>query len=137
MVNFSEIEDAFHFVSAGSYGMHTAVLSLDSGRIYWRSELADLDELAEGEPEGAKFVEIPHKNELGLGQDLVFEFVERHLPEQLDLVRQFFLSRGAYSRFKSLLESKNLLQDWYAFEARREEEALREWCEGNEIPISG
>lgn len=51
--------------------------------------------------------------------------------------QSFFRGRGAYRRFRSLLQSGALLQKWYEFQAMREIEALREWCEVNENPLSG
>jgi len=35
-----------------------------------------------------------------------------------------------------MLESKGLLESWYDFEQRREEEALRDWCRDNKIQLS-
>jgi len=78
---------------------------------------------------------IPHKNDLDLGQSLVFEFAEQRLTDDLDLVQQIFSWRGAYARFKALLEDRGLLQSWYDFENRREEEALRKWCLQNEVEL--
>ena len=45
MIKFSEIEDAFFFVSSDSYGMHTALLNKDTGQVYYHSEMGDLDEI--------------------------------------------------------------------------------------------
>ena len=59
--------------------------------------------------------EIPHKNDLDLGQALVFEFAASHLPDEYDRVRDIFRRRGAYGRFKDLLDSKGLLETWYRF----------------------
>lgn len=72
-----------------------------------------------------------------MGQNLVFEFVEKHLDDDYDRVRQIFRKRGAYGRFKNLLESRGLLQSWYDFENQQEEQALRQWCKANRIEVSG
>lgn len=79
---------------------------------------------------------FPIKNDLNLGQQLVFEFVEANLPEESDAVRQIFAHRGAYSAFKYLLQSKSLLQSWYDFESEWEKEELLQWCEDNEIELT-
>ena len=49
----------------------------------------------------------------------------------LDLLktRNIFARRGAYGRFKDLLDSRGMLEKWYAFEASATENALRAWCE--------
>ena len=136
MLEFSDIEDAFLFVSSAGYGMHSAVLCKDTGRILYRSEMGDLDEIGNEELDWDTCIDIPHKNDLDLGHRLVFEFVESHLPDAYHRVQQIFRRRGAYGRFKDFLESKGLLQSWYDFENRRQEQALRDWCEENGIEIS-
>ena len=135
MVTFDEIQDAFSFVSSNEYGMNRAVLCLDNGEIYYHSENGEFDELDEDKFDCDKFIEIPHKNDLNLGERLVFDFAEQHLADELDLVQQIFSRRGAYRRFKDFLEQKDLLQDWYDFESQREEEALREWALDNKIEL--
>lgn len=136
MFKFRDIEDAFFFVSLAAYGMHSAVLCKDTGRILYRSEMGDLDEIGNEDLDWDTCIEIPHKNDLDLGQRLVFEFVERHLPDGYHHVQQIFQRRGAYGRFKHFLESRVLLQSWYDFENRRQEQALRDWCKENGIEIS-
>jgi hypothetical protein len=135
MATFDEIQDAFFFVSSAQYGMHSAILCKDNGDIYYRSQDGAIDELNEDEPECDEFIHIPHKNDLGLGQDLVFEFVQSHLAAEFDHVQQVFSGREAYGRFKDLLRQKGLLQRWFAYENQREEVALREWALKNEIEI--
>jgi len=137
MLRFNDIKDAFFFVSSASYGMHSAVLSKETGQIYYRSEMGDLDQISDEDLDWEMCIDIPHKNDLGLGRQLVFEFIERHLPDEYHRVQYFFRKRWAYSRLKDLLESKGLLQSWYDFESQREEQVLRQWCEDNEIKLSG
>ena len=137
MLKFTGIQDAFFFVSSAGYGMRSAVLHKDTGQIYYRSEMGDLDEISDEDLEWDACIDIPHKNDLGLGHELVFEFVEKHLPDDYHRVRQIFQKRGAYGRYKDLLESKGLLQSWYDFEDQREEHLLRQWCKENEIKLSG
>ena len=105
--------------------------------MYWRSEEGDLDEIGDKDLPSDSCIEIPHRNELGLGQELVFEFVADHLPDELGQVQQMFGRRGAYAAFKDLLDSKGLLQRWYDFEHEREERAMRQWCDENELQVSG
>ncbi len=136
MTAFDEFMTAFIFVSSEGYGMNTAIFCRETGQIYFRSELGDIDEIGDEDLDEYTCIEIPHKNDLGLGQDLVFEFVEAHLPGEYDRVWQIFGRRGAYRRFKDFLESKGLLERWYDFENQREELAMREWCRENEIEFS-
>jgi hypothetical protein len=137
MIKFGDIQDAFFFVSSTEYGMNSALLHKDTGQILYRSEIGGIDEIGEDDFDWDAYIEIPHKNDLDLGQRLVFEFIETHLPGEYHRVQQFFQRRGAYGRFKGFLESKGLLESWYAFESQREEQALRKWCKENEIELSG
>ncbi len=137
MIRFSDIKDAFFFVSSASYGMNSAVLRKDTGQILYCSEMGDIDEIGDEDLDWDTCVEIPHKNDLDLGQRLVFDFIETHLPDEYQRVQQIFRRRGAYGRLKDLLESKGLLESWYDFESQREEQKLRQWCEENEIELSG
>jgi len=133
---FNEISEAFFFVSSESYGMHSAILCKDTGKIYYQSEMSDLDETVGEELDMTNCVRIPHKNDLDLGSTLVFDFVQMYMPDHSNRVEQFFRARGAYSRFKTLLDSQGMLQKWYDFEKQRQEEVLREWCEENRIEFS-
>jgi hypothetical protein len=135
MATFDEIHDAFLFVSSDGYGMNRAVLCLDDGEIYFHSEDGVLDELDEDEFDCDNFLVIPHKNDLDLGQSLVFEFVEQQMPSDLARVQNIFSHCGAYRRFKDLLDHRDLLQSWYDFQKQREEETLRGWALENEVEL--
>jgi Uncharacterised protein family (UPF0158) len=136
MLKFSDLEDAFLFVSSAGYGMHSAVFCKNTGRILYRPEMGDLDEIGNEDLDWDMCIEIPHKNDFDLGHRLVFGFVESHVPDGYHRVQEIFRRRGAYGRFKDFLESKGLLQSWYDFENRRQEQALRDWCKEKGIEIS-
>ncbi len=136
-VKFAEIRDAFDFVSFGQLGEHEAYLCVKTGAIYWRSEYCDDEEpLPEDIEDSSRYIAIPHKNDLDLGKALVLRFAEKHLPESYDTVQAIFSRSGAYARFKDLLDSRGVLQQWYGYEEAAIEEALRRWCEDNDIEIS-
>lgn len=136
-VSLKEIREAFEFVSAGGGDEHQAFLCKQSGKLYWHSELCDdLDILPDDIDDNEKFLQIPDKKELDLGKPLALEFTREFLPDDLDDVRQFFSGRGAYARFKDLLHRRGSLDQWYDFEAKAEERALREWCDFNSIEVS-
>lgn len=133
-MNFDDIEDAFLFVSMAPQFTHSAILCKDTGKIYYVSEFGDSDELPE-DLDDDTCIEIPHKNELGLGKRLVRDFVSQNLPDDLGEVNQIFRRKGAYARYKELLERRGLLDDWHSYENKRTESALREWCAENNIEI--
>ena len=136
MVKFTDVQEAFFFVGSAGYGTHSAVLNLDTGQLYYRSEMGDLNEITDEVIDWDSCIDIPHKNDLGLGQELVFEFVADNLADEYGRVEQIFRKRRAYRRFKGLLQSRGMLQAWFDFEHEREEQALRQWCNENEIPLS-
>jgi hypothetical protein len=137
-VKYDDLSAAFDFVSFAAPFEHRAFLSLDTGAIYWVSETSPLDE--EDRPDDLetsdRYLEIPHKNDLDLGNDLVLRFVEAQLPDRYMDVETFFRRRGAYRRFKELLAAEGCLEKWYAFEAESTERALRQWCRANEIAVA-
>ena len=136
-ISFDDIENAFFFVSMDQQFMHNAYLCKETGEIFYTSEMGDSDELPEDIDDPEKYIAIPHKNELDLGRALVIEFTSTYLPEELETVYSIFRRKGAYSRYKALLERKGVLEDWYKFENERQEEALKEWCQENNIKIKG
>jgi len=135
-VSFNDILEAFEFVSAGGMGEHQAFLCRQSGKVYWHSELSeDLEELPDDIDDSEKYVPIPGKSELDLGKPLVLDFTRQFLPDDFDEVRQIFNKRGAYARFKDLLDRRGTRDQWYDFEAKAEERALRIWCDLNSVHV--
>ena len=83
-----------------------------------------------------RYIAIPHKNDLDLGNNLALRFAEEQLPHRYATVETFFRHRGAYARFKDLLAEERCLDQWYQFEAECTERALREWCAANQIDVA-
>jgi len=78
---------------------------------------------------------VPHKTELDLGKNLALRFAALELSDSYQQVAGIFRSKGAYGRFKQLLEDNGVLENWYKFEAEACDKALREWCAANDIQI--
>jgi hypothetical protein len=136
MFTLSDIECAFSFVNSSSYGKNSAILCKTTGRIFYQSEMAGIDEVGDEELDWDTCVEIPHQNDLDLGQRLVSEFVKSRLPAENIHVEEIFRKRGAYRRFESFLESKGMLEAWHEFEDEHQNKALRQWCKENGIEFS-
>jgi hypothetical protein len=138
-VKLSDIVDGFEFASFGGFGENQAYLCRQSGEIYLYSEFSDMDEpeeLPDDIEDAEKYLPIPDKRDLGLGKSLVLDFARQFLPEGFDNVRDIFRRRGAYGKFKNLLERKGALEKWYDFERAATERALREWCDLNSIKLA-
>jgi hypothetical protein len=140
-VNATDLRTTFEFVSAGAPFEHNAYICLDTGKIYWQSISAGLEEevaLPEDLETSDRYIAVPHKNDLSLGRRLALAFVAQELPDDYDTVAGFFRRRGAYGRFKKLLHARSMLQPWYVFEDRAMEKALLAWCEETGIrPVDG
>ena len=135
-VKYDDLSLAFEFVSAGLPMEHNAYISIDTGQIYWISDLNPTEEEVPDDLETSdRYIAIPHKNDLGLGRSLALRFAEQELPQCYERAKAFFRSRGAYARFKQLLESEGVLEKWYKFEEESVEKALRDWCAENDIQL--
>jgi len=136
-VKFDDLSSAFDFVSYAAPMEHQAYISLDTGKIYWVSDVIDTieEEIPEDLEDPDRYLVIPHKNELDLGSSLALRFAAQQLPARYDQVEGFFQRRGAYARFKDLLEREGALELWYAFEAESAEKALKQWCAENGLEI--
>ena len=134
---FENIEDGFNFVSFGAPMEHEAYLSLETGEIHFHSEYGDDEPLPEDIDESGKYLLIPHKNDLGLGKRLVLRFVSEYMADDLADVQDIFRRRGAYSRFKDLLDSRGLLKEWFEYDERAGKESLRQWCQDQGLEIDG
>ena len=112
-------------------------IETQGGTVYWISEANPIDE--EDVPDDLetsdRYIAIPHKNDLDLGNQLALRFAEEQLPHRFATIQAFFRRRGAYARFKELLSSEDCLDKWYAYEAEATDQALRAWCTANEIQL--
>ena len=135
-VKYEDLSDAFEFVSSAAPMEHEAFISIDTGRIYWVSSLGPVEEeLPDDLEESDRYIAIPHRNDLDLGRNLALRFTEAELPNAYEGVRDCFGHRGAYACFKALLAAHGRLDRWYAFEAEHTEQALKDWCEENQIEV--
>ena len=134
-MKYADLEFEFNSVSSGDPYDHTVYVSRSTGQTYFRSDMADVDELPDDVEENDDYVEIPHKHDLDLGKKLVWEFVDLQIPGLKNKVQGIFSRRGAYSRYKAFLADLELLDAWFRFENERTREALLEWCRDEGIPI--
>jgi hypothetical protein len=95
VVSFQDLLFAFEGVRmSGGLGEHQAFLCRRTGRIYWRSDYSDSEELNDELPDDIeneeKYIAISDKRELDLGKPLVLDFAREFLPNDLDEVRYIF-----------------------------------------------
>jgi hypothetical protein len=135
-VKYEDLQEAFDFVSSAAPMEHSAHISLDTGAIYWMSDVNPLEEEVPDDLEtSSRYIAVPHKNDLDLGSHLALRFAAEEMPDRYAQIEGFFRHRGAYARFKELLAAEGCLDKWYAYEAESIEKALRDWCARNGIQL--
>lgn len=136
-VAFKELVEAFELASMAS---ETQVfINIKTGKIIFLADDLDMEsdeEVPDDIETSDDYLRLPDRNELNLGRDMVFSFVQKELPTEWDTVRNYFRKSGAYGRFKALLVTRDRLDDWHKFEEKAAEDALREWCEDSGIQLS-
>jgi len=138
-VNLDELSFAMDWVST-DFAENEAYVCRDSGKIHWISgdpgELDEEEEVPDDIDDSEKYIPVPDKRDLDLGSHLVFDFTAQYLPQHYDHVRDMFRRKGAYGRFKGLLERQDKLQAWYAFSDEQETKALKEWCKEEGLQLA-
>ena len=136
-LNFSDLLEAFEFANFGGSMETEAFVDLDTGAIHYLSNELELEEEPPEDLETSdRYLAVPHKNDLNLGRSLALSFVEEVLPDDYETAAMYFRSRGAYARFKDLLEARGVIEQWYAFERNAVETALRQWCRENGVRLT-
>jgi hypothetical protein len=132
-----DIEQAIEFISADPSGDSEAFVSLATGKVYYRSEyMEEAEPLPSDIDDQTKYIALPHKRDLNLGVVLVFNFVEKRLPNKASEVKMMFKKRGAYSRFSNWLDRHNLIDDWHHFRNETTTKTIITWCKNHSVNIS-
>ena len=136
-VNFDDLESALHWVSSAGPFENSAFISKKTGQIYFTSITYDTDdELPEDIEDTASYLSVPHRNDLDLGRSLALNFVEGYVPEDLGTVQGYFHRRGAYGRFKDLMERRGALEKWYEYERQATKTALLIWANEHTLTVT-
>lgn len=136
-VTYRDLEDAFDWVSVAGDFDGAAYISRATGRMFYASDMQDAtEELPDDIGDDALYLSVPHKHDLDLGRSLVFRFVAECLPEETRTVQDCFRRRGAYGRFKDLLERRGRLQQWYRYEHEATKRALLEWADDEGLHVT-
>lgn len=136
-VNYEELRNAFEFVSSAAPATNAAYICGLTGNIYWLADSLELEQAVPADVETAEqYIAVPHKNELQLGQKMALDFIDQVLPADYNLVSSFFRKRGAYRRYRELLQAQGLLEQWFVFEANACSSALLDWCQEYGIEIT-
>ena len=135
MVHLSEVEMALDDYSG--FGSYVYDRETDRMEMLFDSMDPDVMEIQEAmeEDESRRFVTVYADS--NLGYDAMVAFIQE-LPE--DEVRsrleRAIHGKGAFRYFRDTVEDAGLLEKWYGFRDGFFEDAAREWCEDNDVPIS-
>lgn len=137
VVALDDLEITLMFVSSASMLDDAAWVCRATGEVLWHSdEVDEFGPVPEDIDDEDRYITIPDKRDLGLGKPLALEFARAHLPECFEQVRDIFSHRGAYARFKDLLNHYESLDAWHQWEQEKTQQALREWCADNGIKLA-
>lgn len=135
-MKYLDLESAYEYANLGGSYDHFAFVSKKTGEILYGGGDGEIEEERYDEIyESDDFVEVPEKADFDLGTRLVWKFVAREIPGMEPKIRAIFSRRGAYARFKDLLEYNGLLESWFSFESEMTKVALLDWCSSNGIEV--
>jgi hypothetical protein len=134
-VSLDQLQDAVEWASC-DFVDNAAYVCRRTGKIYWiAGDPGSIDE--EDVPDDIdnheKYLSVPNKRDVDLGNQLAFDFALQYLPKHYEDVRDMFRRQGAYGRFKGFLEAKDMLEKWYAYSEKQELKVLGEWCDSEGI----
>ncbi len=135
MMKYNDLVEAFYFSSADMNSDNIAYISRRTGQTYRYSSESEINELPRDVRFNDDYIQIPSRNALELGRDLVWHFVAKECPRYKETVRAYFKTRGPYKRYKLLLSELELLHKWYKFEDEQTRTTLLDWCAENGIPV--
>jgi len=131
-ITFETLESALQWTSSGAPFENEALLSRATGELFLKSMQGDFgEELPDDIEDGRAYIAVPHKNDLDLGRSLVLAFASAQTPTLAHSIESYFMQRGAYAKFKALLERTHLLEHWYEYEAAATRKALETWAGEN------
>lgn len=136
-IKLSDVLDMFELFNFGSPFDHEGCICKTPGKTYFYSEFSDNEEELPDDIDDDKYLATPQNNELNLGRNLAYDFVQKYLPSEYEKGLLIFQRKSAYVRFKSLLEDAGKIEEWYKSEGKHTEQALREGCAEQNFEISG
>ena len=137
-VSLDQLQNAMEWASS-DFLDNEAYICRQTGKIYWLAGdpgmIDEEEEIPEDIHNGDRYLPVPDKRDLDLGNQLAFDFATRYLAQYSDYVRDMFRRQGAYRRFKDFLERKDMLEKWYAYSDEQAAKALEEWCEAAGLSV--
>ena len=128
MVKLSEIKDALDSVDISS----TCYFNKETNEILWQwdynKEYSTYKEEDEANDNIINMFDYFYKNDYDIMQDFIDTIEDINLREKLYYATR---GRGAFSRFRYIIESNDLLDDWYKYKDEKYKTIAKEWCVDN------
>ena len=129
-VSLDDLENALLWASSPPEFDARAYVSRTIGKVYTRGGDDPVEEdLPPDIEDEDEYIAFPSKNELGFGRGLVFRFIHEFAPQAVADVHAAFDRKGAYGRFKSLLDRLGLLDAWHQYESEATVVARETWAQ--------
>ena len=130
MVKLSEIKDALDSVDISS----TCYFNKETNEILWQwdynKEYSTYKEEDEANDNIINMFDYFYKNDYDIMQDFIDTIEDINLREKLYYATR---GRGAFSRFRYIIESNDLLDDWYKYKDEKYKAIAKNWCIDNNI----
>ena len=137
-VSLDQLQNAMEWASS-DFLDNEAYICRQTGKIYWIAGdpgmIDEEEEIPEDIHNSDRYLPVPDKRDLDLGNQLAFDFAAQYQAQHYDEVRDMFRRQGAYRRFKDFLERKDMLEKWYAYSDEQVAKALGEWCETEGLSV--
>ncbi|NLB70233.1 MAG: hypothetical protein GX804_11250 [Lentisphaerae bacterium] len=135
-IAWSELENAYMWVSTSSFPDHRAFFCRESGKSYWDG----YDGLPEGEiPDDLEFNDkyrsVPNQYDLDVGKRLVLKLASEVMSDDYYFVRKVFSRSGAYSRWQDFLIEQEQQENWYQYRDNAIKVALCNWAESEGFQV--
>ena len=132
-----DLEAALDWVSGSPDFGPEAYVARATGKIYWQgADLPDEEDLPDNLDDESEYVQVPHRNVLGLGRALALKFGDEVVPALQREIGEAFRRKGAFRRFRDLLQRAGMLERWYQYEQAAVRAALVEWALDNGFTIA-
>lgn len=130
-----QLELAFGSASSRDF-IAAACVDRRTGEVHWVGGHDPIENALPDDVDGdPNYPRVPDKHDLDLGNRLAFRCARDCALELMDAVHDAFRRCGAWSRFKDMLDAKDLLQAWYEYENQATVEALSDWAEGEGFAV--
>ena len=137
-VDYSELWDAVDAASSTDLLEAEGYIDKKTGKVFIISDMGAFgeEEIPDDIRESSRYLLVPTKKDLGLAKPLVMAFVREALPNDYDTVAHYFRTKGAWLKFRTLLQIRgDALDRWYRYEERAIEVALTQWVESRGLVL--